>query len=82
MAPRYEDGDLVTISPDEPAVDGYPCVAHQVDQIGVNCKIYRRAGDEIVLIPINEAARPQRVRADEIAWACRVLFSVRLTNPR
>jgi phage repressor protein C with HTH and peptisase S24 domain len=78
MSPRYEDDDFVIVSPDEPAAEGYPCVAHQTGQIGVNCKIYSRAGDDVILIPINESAPPHRVKAGEIAWAHRVLYSVRL----
>ena len=77
MSPRYDDGDLVVVSPDQSAVEGYPCVAHQVGQIGANCKIYNRSGDEVVLIPLKESSQPQRIQAHEIVWAYRVLFSVR-----
>ncbi|MEX0715935.1 MAG: S24 family peptidase [Planctomycetaceae bacterium] len=80
MAPRYCDGDLVLTSPDEPALDAHPCVARQRGQIGVNCKIYRVEGDEIVLVPVNERHAPQRIPADELQWAQRVLFSVRLSR--
>ncbi|MEX1098768.1 MAG: S24 family peptidase [Planctomycetales bacterium] len=80
MAPRYRDGDLVLTSPDEPAIDGQPCVARQSGQIGVNCKIYRVEADEIVLVPVNESYAPQRLPASELQWAQRVLFSVRLTR--
>lgn len=78
MAPRYRDGDLVITSPDQPAVDDHPCVARQAGQIGVNCKIFRREGEDIVLIPINERYPVQRFPAKELAWASRVLCSVRL----
>jgi phage repressor protein C with HTH and peptisase S24 domain len=80
MAPRYEDGDFVIVSSDVPAVDGYPCVAHQEGQIGVNCKIYSRSRDDVMLIPVNEASRPQLVKVGEIVWAYRVLYSVRLSG--
>lgn len=78
MSPRYRDGDLVITSPDQPAVDLHPCVARQTGQIGVNCKLYRRQGDDVLLIPINDASPVQRVPASQIRWAWRVLSSVRL----
>jgi len=78
MTPRYRDGDLVMTSPDQPAVHGHPCVARQKGQIGVNCKIYHREGDTIVLIPVNESSPPQRFPAEDLLWAYRVLYSVRL----
>ena len=78
MAPRYEDGDLVLTSSDHPAVEVHPCVARQRGQIGVNCKLYRREGDDVLLIPINPGHAPQRVPANQIQWAFRVLGSVRL----
>lgn len=80
MAPRYLDRDLVITAPEEPAVDAHPCVARQKGQIGVNCKIYRRQGDQILLIPVNESASIQRLNADELLWAQRVLYSVRLSS--
>jgi hypothetical protein len=53
-------------------------VARQTGQIGVNCKLYRAEGDDILLIPINEAYEMQRVPKVSINWAWRVLASVRL----
>src|SRR5262249_25130369 len=80
MAPRYRDGDFVIVSPHLPAADGYPCVAHQRGQIGVNCKIFKREGADVVLIPINESSSLQRFNAGELVWAHRVLLSVRLSS--
>lgn len=80
MSPRFRDGDFVMTSPNQPAVDGHPCVARQKDQIGVNCKIYHRDGDAVMLIPVNESFLPQRVDAADVLWAYRVLYSVRLTE--
>jgi phage repressor protein C with HTH and peptisase S24 domain/transcriptional regulator with XRE-family HTH domain len=80
MAPRYRDGDLVITSPDQPAVDLHPCVARQAGQIGVNCKLYRRDGDDVLLIPINDASPVQRVPASQLQWAWRVLSAVRLND--
>lgn len=78
MAPRFRDGDLVITSPDHPAVEMQPCVARQADQIGVNCKLFRRDGDDVLLIPVNEAYPVQRIPAAKIVWAWRVLSSIRL----
>lgn len=79
MAPRYQDGDFVIVSPVEPAVEGYPCVAHQKGQIGVNCKIYSPSSDGVLLVPLNESSHPQRLKSDDLLWAYRVLYSVRLS---
>lgn len=78
MSPRYEDGDFVITSAAEPAVPGHPCVARQRGQIGVNCKLFQRHGDEIFLVPVNEKYPPQRFPAEQLQWAHRVLYSVRL----
>jgi transcriptional regulator with XRE-family HTH domain len=78
MEPRFLDGDLVVASPDAPAESGHPCIARQRGQLGVNCKVYQREGDEVLLIPVNEAYPVQRVPAEEIVWAWRVVASVRL----
>jgi transcriptional regulator with XRE-family HTH domain len=78
MEPRFLDGDLVVASPECPAESGHPCVARQRGQLGVNCKLYQREGDEVLLIPVNEVYPVQRVPAEEIVWAWRVVASVRL----
>jgi SOS-response transcriptional repressor LexA/transcriptional regulator with XRE-family HTH domain len=80
MAPRYRDGDLVLVSPNHDAVDGHPCVAHQRGQIGANCKIFTRVGADVVLIPVNEGYASERFPASRLAWAHRVLYSVRLES--
>lgn len=80
MTPRYCDGDLVVTSDKHPAIAGHPCVARQNGQIGVNCKIYQETGNEVLLIPINEASSVQRFPRRQLLWAWRVLFSVRLGN--
>lgn len=78
MTPRYHDGDLVVTSDKHPAIAGHPCVARQKGQIGVNCKIYQESGQEVLLIPINEARPVQQFPRRQLQWAWRVLFSVRL----
>ena len=66
------------LSPDAPAVDGHPCVARQQGQIGVNCKLFQQQGDEIALVPVNEQFAIQRFPTNQLLWARRVLYSVRL----
>ncbi len=78
MSPRYVDGDIVVTSADVPASPGYPCVARQQGQIGVNCKLFQHSGSEITLVPVNEHYAVQQFPADQLLWAYRVLFAVRL----
>ncbi len=78
MSPRYEDGDFVITSAAQPAVSGHPCVARQRGQIGVNCKLFQRGANEITLVPVNERFPVQRFPAQQLQWAQRVLYSVRL----
>jgi len=80
MSPRFEDGDLVVTSPRRLAVPDRPCVARLKNQIGVTCKIYRREGRDVDLIPVNEAFKPSRHRASRLEWALAVLWRVRLTT--
>ncbi len=78
MSPRYEDGDFVITSPDSPAVESQPCVARQVGQIGVNCKLLQMRGEDVYLIPINSTCATQVIPKDQLLWAWRVVASVRL----
>ncbi len=78
MSPRYEDGDIVVTAADEPATPGYPCVARQRGQIGVNCKLFQHTGNDITLVPINERYEVQQFPIDQLQWAHRVLYAVRL----
>jgi transcriptional regulator with XRE-family HTH domain len=78
MAPRYNDGDLVIASPDLPAIEGQPCIARQTGQIGVNCKLFQRDGDQILLIPINENYPVQRAAPESVEWTQRVVGVLRL----
>ena len=82
MSPRHEDGDFVITSPDHTAFEDHPCVARQQGQIGVNSKIYRRDGNDVVLISVNESLSPQRCNAKELLWAHHVLYSVLLAGSR
>ena len=77
MSPEIAHGDLVILSPSAPAVDGQPAVVQLADQIGVTCKLYRRAGETVHLVAINERIPPTAVPADAITWALRLLAHIR-----
>ena len=46
--------------------------------IGATVKLYRRDGEVVHLIPINERYEPMRIAADRIEWALPVLYCVRV----
>jgi len=77
MSPEIAHGDLVILSPSAPAIDGRAAVVQLVDQIGVTCKLFRRQGDTVHLVPINEELGAISVRGSDVVWALRVLARVR-----
>jgi len=77
MAPEIRHGDLVILSPSVPAVDGRPAVVQLARQMGVTCKLYRREGEGVHLVPVNEQFAPVVVPAEQVVWAVRVLACVR-----
>lgn len=77
MSPDIRHGDLVVLSPSAPAADGKPAVVQLKSQIGVTCKVFRREGQTVHLIPINEQFAPQTYPAEQVVWALRVLARVR-----
>jgi len=77
MAPDIRHGDIVLLSPSVPAVDGQPAVVQLRGQIGVTCKLYRRQGRRVHLVPINEQFAPQAFPAEKVDWALRVLGRIR-----
>ncbi len=79
MMPDIRHGDLVVLSPSAPAVDGRLAVVQLAGQIGVTCKVFRRSGETIHLIPVNEQYPPQSFPSDELVWALRVLGRVRIS---
>ena len=81
MLPQFSPADLVIVSPSVPALDGQPAVVQLRSQVGVTCKLYRRAGDRVHLIPTNDSFSPQTFDACDILWALRVLFRVRINSP-
>lgn len=77
MSPFIRHGDLVVVSPSQPAKDGQAAVVQLDRQIGVTCKLYRRTGETVHLVPINEQFPPQAVPAGRLRWAFRVVARVR-----
>jgi SOS-response transcriptional repressor LexA len=77
MDPDIRHGDLVILSPSAEAVDGKAAVVQLDGQIGVTCKLFRRDGRTIHLVPINDELPPQTYGDKELAWALRVLARVR-----
>jgi len=76
MAPEIMHGDIVILSPSAPAEDGKAAVVQIEGQIGVRCKLFRREGQYVHLVPINDQFPPQKFPASSVAWALRVLAKV------
>lgn len=76
MAPRYRDGDVVLLSPDEPAREHRPAVVKVRGQIGATCKLYVPRGERVHLVPINEAYPATEHPREAIEWALAVLWRV------
>jgi len=76
MAPEIAHGDWVILSPSAPAADGRAAVVQLAGQIGVTCKLYRKSGEDIHLVPIRDELSPLTVCAEEVVWALRVLARV------
>ena len=81
MSPEIRHGDLVVLSPSAAAADGRPAVVQLRRQIGVTCKLYRRQGDRVHLVPVCEQFVPQSFPAGDVLWALRVLATVRPARP-
>jgi len=79
MSPDIAHGDVVILSPSHPARDGRGAVVQLRRQIGVTCKLFRREGPSVHLVPINEQFRPQTFDAADLEWALRILARVRAT---
>jgi len=77
MSPEIRHGDVVVLSPSEGAVEGRAAVVQLHNQIGVTCKLYRREGGRVHLVPVNERYTPAAVAADSVVWALRVLARIR-----
>lgn len=77
MAPDINHGDMVILSPSVSATDGRAAVVQLAGQIGVTCKLFRRSGDDIHLVPISDELSVISVFDTEVIWALRVLARVR-----
>ena len=78
MAPRITDGDIIVVSGSVPVRDGAPAVVQLKDQIGVTCKILRRAKGKVHLIAANEAYPTTVVETNQVVWSVPVLYCIRL----
>ncbi len=78
MQPAFQHGDIVLLCPTELARNGQPAVIQLRNQIGLTCKLYRRQGNRVHLIPINETVRPTSHPKQDVVWALRVLGRVRV----
>jgi len=77
MAPQILQGDVVVLSPSVPADDGRAAVVQAAGQIGVTCKLYRKSGGHVHLVPVNSRYEIADVPAGQVEWALRVLARVR-----
>jgi len=77
MSPDIRHGDLVIVSPSVPAADGKPAVVQLAGQIGVTCKLFRREGRTVHLVPVNDRYEIAAFPAAKLVWALRVLARVR-----
>ena len=78
MAPRIADGDIVVLSATRLARDGETAVVKLKGQIGVTCKIIRRADGHIHLIAANEAYETKTHDENSVEWALAVLWRIRV----
>jgi len=78
MAPRLMDGDLVVSHRHASPEAGMAAIVKIRDRVGVTAKLWRPEGDNVHLIPINEAYQPAVYPRRQILWACRILWVVRL----
>ena len=77
MAPQIRPGDVVVLSPSVPAVEGRAAVVQATGQIGVTCKLYRKSGGHVHLVPVNARYEITAVPAGHVEWALRVLARIR-----
>jgi len=77
MHPDISHGDVVVVSPSAEAVNGKAAVVQLADQIGVTCKLWRRDGGQVHLIPVNDQMPPQTYPATSVVWAFRVLAKIK-----
>jgi hypothetical protein len=77
MAPDIRHGDLVILSPSVPAAEGRAAVVQLDGQIGVTCKLFRRVGGVVHLVPVSDRHEIASFPTEQMVWALRVLARVR-----
>jgi len=80
MSPPIAHGDIVILSPQAPAEPARPAVVKLRGQMGVTCKLYRRQGDRVHLVPMNDAFPTTTHKSADVVWALAVLGRFR-TGP-
>jgi SOS-response transcriptional repressor LexA len=78
MFPRLRDGDIIISNRRAEPQPGQTVLVKIRGHVGVTVKLWRPEGDTVHLIPVNEASRLTIWPKRDIAWACRVLYAVRL----
>jgi len=78
MAPRILDNDIVLCRRRAEPEPGQTAVVKLKGRVGVTVKLWRPEGERVHLVPVNEAYDPTVCRREDVAWACRVLWVVRL----
>ncbi len=76
MSPKINDGNIVIVSPSVNAIEGQTAVVKIKDQIGVTCKLFRKDGGKVHLIPVNEKFDTKVFDENELEWALAVLCHV------
>lgn len=77
MSPHIEDGSVVIISPSVSPAAASTCVIKLKQQFGLTCKILRRQGTKVHLIPANEKYEHKIYDQNQIEWALPVLWTVK-----
>lgn len=77
MSPEIAHGDLVLLSPTEPAQPGRAAVVQVRNAVGVTCKLYQPRGGEVRLEALNPEVGPIEIPCGDVDWALRVLGCIR-----
>ena len=78
MAPRILDNDIVLARRSAAPEAGRTAVVKLKGHVGVTVKLWRPESNRVHLVPVNEAYDPTVCRREDVLWACRVLWVVRL----
>lgn len=67
MAPRYIDGDYVIASPNRAPVQNRPVIA-KINESEITCKLYKKSGDDVLLIPVNPEYQIIACHKKDVRW--------------